>query len=539
MANRPRRSKASDRTAPKTIDLMAEGDTPADGAPLVEGSNPSGEPSLEPGSSPDPKASPERKSSPEPETSPPSAAEPASTSTPAPKPETRLPAPSQQPLAASGEGVAAQAASQDRSRSAPKPENADAATDARPDSATDAFAAEEGFTRPLSDADLSEFEDDETVLSAAAPDTAATPEAAPYVEPEIHPAPPTTGSLVGAAVGGAVIALVGGGILLYAGLLPGLPVAQPAASQFASAGEVQRLSGDVSAMREVVEQIQSAQAAGGAATSPVSATDFSALSDRVAAAERTLQSGTSASGDLATGLDDVRAQIDQVRQAAEAAQQAATGAADTANRANEAATAARGDAQQAGEQLASIGSRVDAIESANRNAAIALSAAALKAAIDRGGAFMPELEAYARASGGGEAVDALRDSAASGVTTLSQLQADWPELERTLLLAVRPETANAPVGDQFMAGLRSLVTVRPEGAAGETAEGPEGAVARMDSALRRGDLAAFLAERQTLPEPAQQASADFAARAEARRQAGELVDGALTNALNATTPTTE
>ena len=35
MANRPRRSKASDRTAPKTIDLMAEGDTPADGAPLV------------------------------------------------------------------------------------------------------------------------------------------------------------------------------------------------------------------------------------------------------------------------------------------------------------------------------------------------------------------------------------------------------------------------------------------------------------------------------------------------------------------------
>ncbi|MCM2502493.1 hypothetical protein NDN16_02265 [Aureimonas altamirensis] len=512
MANRPRRSKTSDRTAPKTIDSVAEGETTAEGASPVDESNP--------------------------------AEEPVTKQEPAPKPETRLPAPSQQPPAAAEEGVAAQAASQDRARPAPKPETAatarpDVAADAPTDSAADAFAAEEGFTRPLSEADLSEFEDDETVLSAAAPDAAAPPEAAPYSEPEIHPAPPTTGSLVGAAVGGAVIALVGGGILLYAGLLPGLPVAQPAASQFASAGEVQRLSGDVSAMREAVEQIQSAQAAGGATTSPVSATDFSALSDRVAAAERTLQNGTTASGDLATGLDDVRSSIDQVRQAADAAQQAATSAADTANSASEAATAARDEAQQAGQQVASIGSRMDAIESSNRNAAIALSAAALKAAIDRGGAFMPELEAYAQASGGGEAVDALRDSAAGGVATLAQLQADWPELERTLLLAVRPETANAPVGDQFIAGLRSLVTVRPEGEASATAEGPEGAVARMDSALRQGDLSAFLSERSTLSEPAQQASADFAARVEARRQAGELVDGALTDALNATAPTTE
>ena len=60
-----------------------------------------------------------------------------------------------------------------------------------------------------------------------------------------------------------------------------------------------------------------------------------------------------------------------------------------------------------------------------------------------------------------------------------------------------------------------------------------------DSALRQGDLSTFLSERQTLPEPAQQESADFAARVEARLQAGELVDGALTNALNATTPTAE
>ena len=95
------------------------------------------------------------------------------------------------------------------------------------------------------------------------------------------------------------------------------------------------------------------------------------------------------------------------------------------------------------------------------------------------------------------------------------------------------------MGDQFIAGLRSLVTVRPEGEASATAEGPEGAVARMDSALRQGDLSAFLSERSTLSEPAQQASADFAARVEARRQAGELVDGALTDALNATAPTTE
>ena len=98
MANRPRRSKASDTTAPKTIDLTAEGKIPAEGSPQVEGPDPAGEPLPEPASAPS--AAPEQGTA--------SASEPTPASQPAPKPESRLPAPSQQPSATAGDGVAEQ-----------------------------------------------------------------------------------------------------------------------------------------------------------------------------------------------------------------------------------------------------------------------------------------------------------------------------------------------------------------------------------------------------------------------------------------------
>lgn len=555
MANRPRRSKVGDTTPPKTIDLTAQEASGPDASTPAPAASDTPVPPVTPPDAPASGDDVAATAPPAPTASAAGFATKAAAVTPEPETDstrkaapgarravtTPLPAPSQQARPAPGEGLADQAAQQEADRTgAAKAGDATAAPAAPKDDATERFAAEEGFTRPLSHADLSEFDDDETVTSAAEPEAVPASDPAPYREPDVQPVPPSAGSLIGAALGGGLVALIGGGILLYSGILPGLPTSQPAATQFASAGEVQRLTGDLTTLRESVEQLQSAQAAGGATTSPVSATDFAALSDRLAAMERSLQNGNTASGDLTSGLDALRGTVDELTQNVQAARDAAAGATQTADAATQAATGARESADQIQQSVTQMEDRLDAIEASNRQAGTALAAAGLKAAIDRGGPFAPELEAYATASGAPEKVDGLRDSAASGVPTLATLQGEWPDVERAMLLALRPDSATAPVGDQLMAGLRSLVTVRPEGAAADTAEGPEGAVGRMSAALRSGDLGAYLSQEETLPDAARQAGADYTARVRARHNADTLLDQALTGAIsgNPVTPAT-
>ncbi|KAA0969681.1 hypothetical protein FPY71_14270 [Aureimonas fodinaquatilis] len=527
MANRPRRSKAGDKVAPATIDLAAEEQKLPDSEPdanLPAPADPNAAPvaaDLQVGAS---DAAP-LANKPVPDAA--LANKPVADAALAdkPKPAAPKPAPAPQKPAAPVEQTAQAAKPMSASETPATGSPARGPVEAREESATEKFAAEEGFTRPLSASDLAEFEDDETVLAAAEPDPA--PEVAPYRDPEIVPAPATTGSLIGAGVIGSVLSLLAGGALLYSGILPGVPSAQPTASQFASAGEVQRLSGDLATLNSRVEQMQSAQAAGGAGSSSVSATDFAALSDRVAAGERRMQSGTAESGDLAAALATAGTDLQAVRETVETTREAAATATDTANSANAAATAARDSADRALADVTAFEQRLTGMEAANRQAAAALAAAALKAAIDRGGPFMSELEAYAAAGPDNPGVDALRDSAAGGVKSLAALQAEWPTLERQLLLVVRPADANANVGDQLLSGLRSLVTVRPEGESAATAPGPEGAIGRMDNALESGNLTEFLAEQEALPQAAKDASASFAAQVAARQSANALIDDVL------------
>ena len=154
------------------------------------------------------------------------------------------------------------------------------------------FARDEGFTdthRPRRD--LGEFEDDETVLPESHPQPA---EPDPLATSPYHAAAGTThsnhqgqgfGPLLGAGLLGAALALGGGAALLYSGVLPppGGRVEPVQTQQFATAGEVQQITGDVSTLRTTVEQLQSAQAAGGAGSGNVSQTDFTQLADRVTA----------------------------------------------------------------------------------------------------------------------------------------------------------------------------------------------------------------------------------------------------------------
>ncbi|WP_062017136.1 COG4223 family protein [Aureimonas sp. AU4] len=412
--------------------------------------------------------------------------------------------------------------------------------------------------------DLGEFEDDEVVSDAAR--ESEPPPAVPYVAPhESEPRGTSFGSLLGAGLLGGLIVGAGGIALLSTGAitLPDRNAQTINPQQFAPAGELQQARGDIQTLRETVEQLQSAQAAGGAGGG-VSPADVTALTDRVTAAERAIQSGGTSSSDASTAAQGAsqaagaaQTTADQAREAASAAQaaadaarntageaqgaaqaanQTAQGAVDTARSATETANAAqqaveavRGDVQAFGERLATI-------EEGNRRAALALSAAGLKAAIDRGQPFMGELERFATSGGEAEsqAVGSLRQYAAAGVPTPASLAGQWNDAETAILDAVRPKVSASDVGDQVLSGLRSLVTVRPAGSSvSPTDPGPGATVARMDAAISSGDFAGWLTQWETLPEAAKTASSDFAAKVRARVETDRLIDQTINSAIGA------
>ncbi|WP_279478999.1 hypothetical protein [Aureimonas sp. SK2] len=421
------------------------------------------------------------------------------------------------------------------------------------------FAREEGFVPADATAaepsrpHLGEFEDDETVhpQAEAARTQTSVPDGSPYLaghssEPRGGPG---FGALLGAGALGAAIALLLGGTALYGGILPPPGRQEPVQTQqFAQAGDVQQLRSDLDQVRGTVEQVQSAQAAGGAGSGTVSTAEFTQLTDRVTANERAIQSSGTSTGDAAATANTANEAATAARDTAAEAQTAASAARDTANAAQAAAEEARAGvsaAQQAAQNAQSaanearsaidgFGERLSAIEEANRQAAVALSAAGLKSAIDRGTPFMSELETFAKASGDASAVDPLRNFAASGVPTPSALVARWPEAEGAILDAVRPEVSNEDVGTQVLSGLRSLVQVRPAGSSvAPDAPGPQAAVARMDAAVSSGDYAAWLAEWDKLPEAAKTASKDFADDVRARVEADRLIQDTINRAVGA------
>ncbi|WP_157944666.1 COG4223 family protein [Mangrovicella endophytica] len=464
------------------------------------------------------------------------------------------------------------------------------------------FAADEGLDpSALRDADHGGARSaaDDLALSAASPDVPDVPDYHPTfpkrgtapvedVPPAREPSSGTSfGTAFAAAILGAVIALAGGALLQSYGALPALgtrTVAEGEPQTFAGRGELQQVSGDLQTLRGQVEQLRSAQAAGGAGDGATTA-DVTALADRLTALEKA-GSGAAAGGaaalsatqglaDRAQGsataaqstADQAAAAAKGAQDSANAAQQAAGAAQQTAQQAQEAARGAQGTADEAGraaqaaqgsadaakaaadtatqtataaqqsaaqsaEAIASVEARIAAVEEANRQASVALAAAGLKSAVDRGGPFMNQLETYAAAAQSQDTVAALRDYAAEGIPSRDALLDRWASVEDAVRAALAPAPSTAPVGEQVLSGLRSLVQVRPAGtAAPGAAPGPDAAVNHMDTAIKRGDYAAFLKEQAALPEAGKAASADFAADVKAREAADRVVDEAVAGAL--------
>lgn len=378
----------------------------------------------------------------------------------------------------------------------PAEEAAQAADDAH---VTEAVAAAEAGGEPLS-----EHESERAAGAQEEP----LPKEPPQSEP-VQPPPPQkaiiTSGLIAAGIFGGLVALLGAGAIQYAGYLPG------SSTQQTNSAEMADLSGEIEGLKQSVASL---------AASPPPAADNSALEKRIAALEAVPQepaSGTTGSADgeaLNQKIADLAAQIEQLKTSlAQATEQQVSNGADITSRLAEAEK--------------KLNEPRDDVAVAR-----AIAAAALKAAIDRGGPFIAELDTFAGVAPDDPAATDLRGFAETGVPSRSELIRQVPDVATAIIESVNQPDPNQSWSDRLMSSAKSLVSVRPVG--NVEGESVEAIAARMEDKVKNGDLPGAATEWNSLPAVAKQASAAFKQSLEARIRVEDLVGGALSKAVSGT-----
>ncbi|WP_222378576.1 COG4223 family protein [Rhizobium leguminosarum] len=368
----------------------------------------------------------------------------------------------------------------------------------------DSTTADVGLAPETETASHAEYEE-KPVMDAPQEEPAA-PEPS-FTPPPEQPAPKSAGTsgLIAAGIFGGLVALLGAGAIQYAGYLPGSSTPQTTSPETAD------LAGEIDGLKQTVANL---------AANPVS-TDDGELAKRVAALEAAAKApaaGAPADSGNVEALNqkiaELTGQVDQLRSTlAQSSEQQTTNGADIAKRLEE----AEKKLNEPREDVA---------------VARAIAAAALKAAIDRGGPFLAELDTFAGVAPDDPAVADLRAFAQTGVPSRTELVGEVPDVATAIVEAVNQPDSNQSWSDRLMSSAKSLVSVRPVG--NIEGESVEAIAARMEEKVKNGDLPGASAEWNSLPALGKQASAAFKQSLEARIRVEELVGGALSKAVSGT-----
>lgn len=309
-----------------------------------------------------------------------------------------------------------------------------------------------------------------------------------------------TSGLIAAGIVGGLISLVCVGAIQYAGLLPGGRAAKD------TSGDIAALSAEIDGLKQTVAKLAAAPAAAPDAT----------LAARVAALEtagNAAGGGASATGNgdadqkiaaLSAEVTQLKASLDQ------AAQNQASADANVSKRLEDA------------EKKLSNPSQENAV-------ARAIAAAALKAAIDRGGPFQPELDTFANVAADDPAVAALQAFAQTGIPSRADLIRQVSAVTTAIVASTEQDDPNQSWSDRLLTGAKSLVQVRPVGnVAGDSVDA---IAARFEDKVKNGDLPGAVTEWNSLPDAAKSASAAFKQSLEARIHVEDLVSDALSKAI--------
>ena len=336
------------------------------------------------------------------------------------------------------------------------------------------------------------------------------------------------------------VALFGG--LQYAGVLQ-----VPGGASGGSAADI--VTADVEALKQSIASLE--QSAGGAAGDVSAALEgrVSALEgavsnagsgseDRLAALESKVESLASQGGDgqaAATSDAALKELSDRVAALEKLLSDQQSSLQDVESSVTSLGQKIAGDEQSQDQTIKAIDDRLAAIEKTldaprqDIQVARALAATSLKAAIDRGGPFMAELEAFASVDGDSPAIAQLRTLAAAGVPSRATLLSRFPSVANAMIAAGETGSESGGLFDHLLSSVTSLVQVRP---VGEVAgDGVEAIVARMETRLKNGDLQGVLNEWNTLPQAAKDASQGYVKDLQARIEAKKLISGSLTAAL--------
>ncbi len=281
-------------------------------------------------------------------------------------------------------------------------------------------------------------------------------------------------------------------------------------------------AGDLASRLQKLEA-QQAQSAAAPVADP-------ALADRIAAVESQFKSlgetvsalqqrSDSAANANATALNDLAQKLARAETTA-----APSGEAAAEVGANTAAIAAltsrldalEGDAKTTEAKLAAAAADHDALTSDDHAVRMAVIAAALSAAVERGRPFVAELKAAQAQATDAQALAPLEGFAETGVPNVNGLVRELTSLEPALLQAAR-----VPVEGGFLEKLQAnaerLVRIRPiEEIPGDD---PATVIARVEIKAMRGDVPGALAELGNLPPPVRAPAQGWVAKAQARAAA--------------------
>lgn len=383
-------------------------------------------------------------------------------------------------------------------------------------------------------------------------------------------------SAIVAGIIGGVITLVGAGALQFAGVLPspgGSTAPQPAndkdiaalkseiaaleqqvdAVKAGSGGDTSALSqsvGDLSAgvktlssaldqVKTDVAQLKDAVAKGGAGDGAA----VQALDQKIAELEASVAAlGKAGPGVTKEQVDAINSQVAAINQKLGAVEQAATAATDAAKAGDGRLGTLERNFAGLGEKLAGLEQKLAGIEQnvatlsdqlskqeAQPKVALAIAAAALKSAIERGGPFTAEVDTFAAISPNAPELPRLREIAQTGVSSRAELTQEMDAAANAMIEASETLPADAGFWDSLVASMESLVKVRPIGEVeGDTVSAK---VARMEVAVKAGELKKALAEFDTLPDTSKAAGQAFADKIRLRVEAEELVAKALAGAM--------
>ena len=354
-------------------------------------------------------------------------------------------------------------------------------------------------------------EADEPVAEDAAEDekAATAPEPEPARSHAEQPAAPqgqpgATSGLIAAGIVGGLISLVCAGAIQYAGLLPG-----GGRSAKDHSADIATLTAEIDGLKQTVSNLAAAPSPDAALTARVSALETAAANNT-----GTSPSSGASSSDADQKIAALTAEVDQLKASlAQATQSQASSDADVSKRLEDA------------EKKLNAPSQESAV-------ARAIAAAALKAAIDRGGPFQPELDTYANVAPDDPAIADLKAFAQTGIPSRADLIRRVSDVATAIVTSTQQDDPNQSWRDRLLASAKSLVQVRPVG--NVTGDSVAAIAARFEDKVKNGDLPGAITEWNSLPDAAKSASAAFKQSLEARIRVEDLVSDALSKAIAGT-----